>query len=349
MKLQKNLFIKEIRDGRNIEGLFLIKNVSRAETRTGSPYLMLNLMDRTGEMAGRVWDDADRWMAECRPGGVVLLKGQAQAYKGVLQLKINMLKAVDDSNLDMTLFVPSAPYEIKSMTAEVMKLVKTVKNPHLQQLLLLFFKDSGFLKKFKKAPAAKSMHHAYMGGLLEHTLAVTRLADKVSDLYPDVDRSILIAGALLHDIGKIEEFGIDAFPFDYTDKGRLVGHLVIGVDMIQENIRKLPDFPEELGVRLKHLILSHHGRHEFGSPALPMTREAFILNFLDDLDAKINYINRLGDQMRDPGHQWTEYQRTLERFLFVNGRASEEEEPLKIQEQKNRDKTTVPRQMSFLE
>ena len=348
MKLQKGLFIKEIRNGRNIEGLFLVKNMRRAETRAGSPYLMLNVMDSTGEIAGRVWDDADKWMEECRPGGIVLLKGQAQAYKEVLQLKINMLKAVDHSNLDMALFIPSAPYEIKSMAAEVMKLVRTVKNPHLQQLLLLFFKDSGFLKNFKKAPAAKSMHHAYMGGLLEHTLAVTRLADKVSDLYPDVDRSILIAGALLHDIGKIEEFGIDVFPFDYTDKGRLVGHLVIGVDMIQEKIKQLQDFPEELGVRLKHLILSHHGRHEFGSPALPMTREAFILNFLDDLDAKINYINRLGDQMRDPGHQWTEYQRNLERFLFVNGRASEEE-PLKIQEQKNRDKPTEPRQMSFLE
>ena len=351
MKFEKGLFIKEIRDGGNIEGLFLIKDVRRAETRTGNPYLMLNVMDRTGEMAGRVWNDADRWITECRPGGVVLLKGQAQAYKGVLQLKINMLKAADNSNLDMTDFVPTAPFDIKSMAAEVIKLAKTVKNPHLQQLLLLFFKDTGFFENFKKAPAAKSMHHAYMGGLLEHTLAVTRLADKVSVLYPEIDRSILITGALLHDIGKIQEFGFDSFPFDYTVKGRLVGHLVIGVDMVQEKIRELPDFPEELGVRLKHLILSHHGRHEFGSPALPMMREAFILHFLDDLDAKINYINRLEDQAQDSGYQWTEYQRNLERFLFVNGRSSSEEPP-KIQDRKNpdiTDKTTGPKQMSFLE
>ncbi|MCK5229897.1 MAG: HD domain-containing protein, partial [Desulfobulbaceae bacterium] len=164
-------------------------------------------------------------------------------------------------------------------------------------------------------------------------------------------RSILIAGALLHDIGKIQEFGFDTFPFDYTVKGRLVGHLVIGVDMVQEKIRELPDFPEELGVRLKHLILSHHGRHEFGSPALPMMREAFILHFLDDLDAKINYINRLEDQAQDSGYQWTEYQRNLERFLFVNGHASREE-PQKIQDRKSpdiTDNTTGPKQMSFLE
>lgn len=351
MKIEKGLFIKEIRDGGNIEGLFLVKDVRRAETRTGSPYLMLNVMDRTGEMAGRVWNDADRWITECRPGGVVLLKGRAQAYKGVLQLKINTLKAADSSNLDMTDFVPTAPGDIKSMAAEVIKLAKTVKNPHLQQLLLLFFKDTGFFENFKKAPAAKSMHHAYMGGLLEHTLAVTRLADKVSILYPEIDRSILITGSLLHDIGKIQEFGFDSFPFDYTVKGRLVGHLVIGVDMVQEKIRELPDFPEELGVRLKHLILSHHGRHEFGSPTLPMMREAFILHFLDDLDAKINYINRLEDQAQDSGYQWTEYQRNLERFLFVNGRASSEEPP-KIQDRKSpdiTDKTTGPKQMSFLE
>jgi 3'-5' exoribonuclease len=164
------------------------------------------------------------------------------------------------------------------------------------------------------------MHHAYLGGLLEHTLAVAKLAAMLADFYPALDRDLLMTGALLHDIGKTRELAFDAFPFDYTDRGRLVGHLVLGVEMIQDRVKTIPGFPEELATRLQHLILSHHGRYEFGSPALPMISEAFVLNFLDDLDAKLNFLGRLEEQATTPGYQWTDFQRTLERFLYVRGR-----------------------------
>ena len=177
------------------------------------------------------------------------------------------------------------------------------------------------------------MHHAYLGGLLEHTLAVAKLGGLIADCYPALDRDLLMAGALLHDIGKTRELAFAAFPFEYTVRGRLVGHLVIGIEMIQEKIQTIPGFPEEMATRLQHLILSHHGRYEFGSPTLPMISEAFVLNFLDDLDAKLNFMNRLAEQAPGPGYQWTDFQRTLERFLYVKGRPHTEAENPGSQEQ----------------
>lgn len=317
--MDKGCLVKDIRENQTVDGLFLIKEASRAETRTGNPFLILTFMDATGEMAGRVWDDADRWLPACTVGGVVRLTGQAQSFKGVLQLKIATVTAVPESEVDLARFVPAAPGNLPAMAAEVLKIAKAVEEPFLRQLLFEFFRDRKFFAAFKKAPAAKHMHHAYVGGLLEHSLGVTRLAAKVAELYPDVDRSLLLAGALLHDVGKVEEFSYASYPFDYTDSGRLVGHHVLGVELVQARVARIPGFPKELALRLKHLILSHHGRPEFGSPSVPMMLEAFILNFLDDLDAKINYLHRLGRQAPDPGYQWTDYQRTLERFLYVQG------------------------------
>ena len=201
-------------------------------------------------------------------------------------------------------------------------------------LLLKFFNNDEFFTIFKKAPAAKAMHHAYLGGLLEHTLGVARLADQVSKLYSDLDRSLLLAGAMLHDIGKVKEFSFDSHTFDYSNTGRLMGHMVIGVEMIQERINKIKDFPTELGVRIKHLILSHHGRYEFGSPTLPMLMEGFVLNFIDDMDAKLNTIAGVTKKATTEGYQWSDYQRSLERFLFVKGH-SEEEPSSHYQEEKN--------------
>lgn len=319
MTPRKDLKIKNIQDGQSVKGHYLVKEVSRAETKAGKPYLMLTIMDTTGEMAGRVWENADKLLAECPAGAIISLVGQAQAYKGVLQLKIDNIKSIDPSTVDMAEFMPSTTGDIKAMAKEITKIANDIENPHLQELLLAFFKNKKFFAQFKKAPAAKKMHHAYVGGLLEHTLAVTRLAQNVCDLYPAIDRSLLIAGALLHDIGKVKEFDFENIPPDYSDQGRLVGHMVLGVEMIQECIAKIKNFPSELATNLKHLVLSHHGRYEFGSPTLPMMQEAFVLNFIDDLDAKVNYMNRLANRMENDGYQWSEYQRNLERFLFVKG------------------------------
>ncbi len=320
----KTIQIKEITDGQTIHDLFLVREMNRGETKAGKPYLSLVLMDATGEMSGRVWENAERLMGECPAGAVVSITGQAQAYKGILQLRIDGLTRIAESAIDLTLFVPSTRGNVTLMAKELIRLAGSVENPFLKELLLALFGERQLMQLFKKAPAAKMMHHACVGGLLEHTLAVARLAESICALYPSLDRSLLMTGALLHDLGKLKEFNFDSFPFEYSDRGRLVGHMVLGIEMMQEAIKGISGFPEELADRLKHLILSHHGRYEFGSPSLPMMQEAFALNFLDDLDAKINYLDRLAGQVKRDGYQWTEFQRNLERFLFVRGHASNE-------------------------
>ncbi|MDH5525492.1 MAG: HD domain-containing protein [Desulfobulbaceae bacterium] len=320
----KQLQAKDIKDGQAINDLFLVKEMNRGETKAGKPYLSLSLMDASGEIGARVWDNADQLMGQCPVGAIVAVTGQAQAYKGIIQLKIDAIQRVAENEVDPALFVPSTSGDIKLMSKELLKIISGVENPFLKELLLAIFGKKSLMRDFAKAPAAKAMHHAYVGGLLEHTLAVARLAEQVSALYPGMDRSLLISGALLHDIGKLKEFDFSSYPADYSDSGRLMGHMVLGIEMIQEKIDEVAGFPKELAVQLKHLILSHHGRHEFGSPTLPMMTEAFVLNFLDDLDAKVNYMGRLAKQIDGENYQWTDYQRNLERFLFIKGHKSDE-------------------------
>ena len=317
MTLAKKCFIKELHDNQQLEELFLLKSVQLAETKAGKPYLTLVLLDKSGEISGRVWEQAEKFLPECQAGQVVAVEGQVQAYKGVLQLKVGTVRLLVEGAVDLGDFLPCTSGDIPAMAAELKGLSKTVADPDLNKLLQAFIKDEEFFAAFCKAPAAKAMHHAYLGGLLEHTLSLTRLAAAVAKLYPQLDRSLLLAGAILHDVGKVTEFTFTVLPFDYSDEGRLVGHLVMGVEMIQARVAKLRDFPAPLAMRLKHLLLSHHGRYEYGSPSLPMLREAFVLNFIDDLDAKMNYFDRLGAQVRGSGYQWSEYQRNLERFLYL--------------------------------
>ncbi len=319
MENAKDIFINTIKDGQNINSLFLIKDMTRAETKNGKPYLMLTLVDRTGEIEGRVWENAERFESLCRPGSIVFVSAQSQTFRNNMQLKVSTIEAVEEKSADPGLFLPSAGEDIEIMFTDLRRLAKSVQDSSLKKLLLDFLDADDFAIPFKKAPAAKKMHHAYIGGLLEHTLSVARLADMVSNHYPAIDRSLLIAGAILHDIGKIDEYSFDSYPFDFTDQGRLVGHMVLGIEIIRGRIAQQKDFPAELGDRLYHLVLSHHGQHEFGSPVVPMMIEAFVLHFLDDLDAKMNNMMRLRDQMTEPGHQWTDFQRHLGRFLFIPG------------------------------
>ena len=320
MTAEKKIFANQIHGGQAVEDIFMVKEMSRAETRSGKPYLIMTFMDRSGEIAGRLWENADAFIDMCEQGSLVEISAQAQEYRGKLQLKVDDIRRIGKDAVDPVLFIQSSKKNIADMAREIHSLAASLQNPFYRKLLLEFFNDSTFFKEFQKAPAAKSMHHAYLGGLLEHTLAVSQLAEMVSDFYPTLDRELLLAGALLHDIGKTREFAFDTYPFNYTNKGRLMGHLVLGAEMIQEKINTLSEFPEDLSTRLQHLVLSHHGRYEFGSPCLPMVSEAFVLNFIDDLDAKLNFMGRLEEQAPEPGYQWTDFQRTLERFLFINGR-----------------------------
>jgi 3'-5' exoribonuclease len=325
MAAEKKTFINQIRDGQHVADHFLVKGMSRAETRSGKPYLILTLMDRTGELPARLWDNVDALLPASKPGSLVFIEGQAQTYRETLQLKVDNLKGVTADQQDMLLFLPSCRVDIDDMADQIVSLAKSVAEPSYRKLLLKFFNDRSFFADFKVAPAAKNMHHAYLGGLLEHTLGVSRLAEAVSGLYPALDRDLLLTGSLLHDIGKVEELSCRSYPFDYTDQGRLVGHLVLGAKMIQDRINSIGNFADEPAMYLQHLVLSHHGRHEFGSPTLPMMSEAFVLNFIDDLDAKLNHMSRLEDKAVKDGYQWSEFQRTLDRFLYIKGRPHQED------------------------
>lgn len=327
--MEKNVFVEGLKEGDRFDDLFLIKNVKQGETRAGKPYLVLTVMDKSGEVSGPVWENVAALQKICVAGEVVQLAGTVQSYRDTLQLRIEGVNQVAQQEIDLVHFYPVSPKNIEQMADELQQLVQSVSNPFLKKLLNFFFKKSDCWLPFQEAPAAKGIHHAYIGGLLEHSLSVAKVADFLAVHYAGVDRSLLMTGALLHDIGKLQELKMESGVVEYTVRGRLKGHLVIGSEMVAQAAGKIRDFPEELLEQLQHLILSHHGRQEFGSPTVPMTVEAFMLSFLDDLDAKMNITEQLRRKMGNMAMSWTEYQRSLERYLYLGGFAENTEQESK--------------------
>ncbi len=322
--MKKSIFVADMKEGERIDDLFLVKSAKLGETRAGKPYLVLTVMDRSGEISGPIWDNVEALQNICVPAEVIRLVGTVQAYREKPQLKIDAAHKVPQEDIHSGLFFPTSSRNLEEMADELRALIHSVGNPFLKKLLGHFFKKGEWWEKFQEAPAAKAIHHAYVGGLLEHSLSVAKIADFLAGHYAGVDRSLLLAGALLHDIGKLEELTVVGGLIDYTVRGRLKGHLVIGSEMVALAVGKIRDFPEELLDQLQHLLLSHHGRQEFGSPTVPMTVEAFILSFLDDLDAKMNITEQLRRKMEGAEMSWTEYQRPLERYLYLGGLRKEE-------------------------
>lgn len=334
--MDKNIFVTELKEGDRFADLFLVKTVKLGETRAGKPYLVLTVMDKSGEVSGPVWENVPALQKICVVGEVVQLKGTVQSYRDMVQLRIDSVNQVPQTEVDLAHFYPASPRNIGEMADEVQVLIRTVTNPFLKKLLNHFLKKGDWWPDFQEAPAAKGIHHAYLGGLLEHSLSVAKIADFLASHYAGVDRSLLIAGALLHDIGKLEELKMENGIVEYTVRGRLKGHLVIGSEMIVMAAGKIRDFPGELLEQLQHLILSHHGRQEFGSPAVPMTVEAFMLSFLDDLDAKMNITEQLRRKMDNKEMSWTDYQRSLERYLYLGGFSDKEQEEEVVQPMNSR-------------
>jgi 3'-5' exoribonuclease len=311
---EKTVFVEQLQDGQQVEDVFLVARKNLAETKAGKPYLALSLMDRTGEIEARVWDNAPVFDPRAAVGNYVRIRGTAKLFRDQLQLGVVHLEQVEAAGVSPADFMPASRRTKEDMQAELAEIIAMVAHPGLRGLLETVFSGET-LEQFSTAPAAKKMHHAYLGGLLEHTLSVTGLAMKLAEQYPGLDRDILMTGALLHDLAKIQEFSFAAPPFDYTDQGRLMGHLVLGVDMVRRAARGIEQLDDRLLDQVCHLILSHHGRHEFGAPVLPMTQEALLLHHADDIDAKMNYTDQLREKMTEPG--WTDYQRPLERFLYL--------------------------------
>lgn len=312
------IFIKDIKDRDQITGVFLVKEKITAMAKNGKPYMNLKLMDKSGEVDGKIWDNVDQIAGMFEKNDFLKIAAKASVYLGKMQLVIADLKRVPEEEVELADFLPETERDIKEMEGELQSLLSTIDNRWLKSLLDTIFSDPEIWPLYRVAPAAKGMHHVYLGGLLEHSLAVSKLADAVTPLYNGLDRDLIIAGALLHDLGKVREMKF-ARAFDYSDEGKLIGHITIGVEMIHEKICKIDGFPPELAMHLKHLILSHHGQYEYGSPKRPKTLEATVLNYLDDLDSKINGINTHIKKEKEMQGNWTSYHRLYDRYFYIPG------------------------------
>lgn len=318
------IFVSEIKDRDQVNSVFLVKEKTMAMAKNGKPYMTLHLMDKSGEIEGRVWDNVDVISSLFEKDDFISILSKASVYLGKMQLIVSELSRVPDKDVALADFLPESQRDGEEMVEELLALVSSISDGHLSELLSSFFADHEFLALYRIAPAAKGMHHVYLGGLLEHSLAVAKLVDLIVPLYPGLNRDLLVAGALLHDVGKVREMTY-LRSFDYTDEGKLLGHITIGTEMVQEKISSIPGFPPELSMLLKHMILAHHGQYEFGSPKRPKTIEATVLNYLDDLDSKINGIRT--HIRKEPVNQsrWTVYHRLYDRYFFKENCLKEEE------------------------
>lgn len=311
----KKVYVSQIQERDWVEAVFLVRDKVVGMAKNGKPYLTLKLMDRSGEVEGRVWDRVDELTALFERDDFVQVSAKASVYLGKMQLVVQELVRIGENAVDLADFLPVSTRPVEVMTSELRQLVAGFTDRHLRALLEAFLADESFLSAYSRAPAAKAMHHVYLGGLLEHSLAVAALADDICSRYRGLNRDLLVSGALLHDVGKVNELRY-ARSFEYTDAGKLLGHIVIGVEMVEEKLRSLPDFPVELSILLKHLLLSHHGQYEYGSPKRPKTLEAVILNFIDDLDSKINGVRTHLEKEADSESSWTQYHRLYDRYFF---------------------------------
>jgi 3'-5' exoribonuclease len=308
-------FINELKTGDEVRQPFLMRDKSLKSARNGSLYMQMQLADRTGQINGRMWD-VERELFESIPqDDFVMVRGQVETYQNQLQFIVKTIEPLPESAVDVADFLPATEGDVEQMFARLIEIAKVVKQPGLRKLLAAFFKDEEVAAKFKRAPAATGNHHAFIGGLLEHTLSTAELALNVADHYPKINRDLLITGVLLHDLGKIEEFHYDK-SFSYSDAGNLLGHLYIGARMIEERSKDIPEMTPDLLLDLSHLVLSHHGEYAYQSPKLPMTCEALIVHYIDNLDAKVNAFQAALARDADPDSHWTEWNRMFERRLF---------------------------------
>ena len=319
----KQVYVKDVKERDWVESPFLVRDKIMAMAKNGKPYMTLKLMDRTGEIEGRVWDRVDEFSSRFEKDDFIFAHGKASVYMGKMQLVVQDLERLDEASIDLGDYLPTSDRDSAQMEARLRDKVASIGDSHLRRLMESFLADDDFLKRFVMAPAAKAMHHVYLGGLLEHSLAVADLVDDVSGRYPGLNRDLLVTGALLHDVGKIDELCY-ARSFDYTDEGKLIGHIVIGTELVEDKIRGLEGFPRKTAVLLKHLLLSHHGQYEFGSPKRPKTVEAVILNFLDDLDSKINGVRTHIEREPDNPNGWTSYHRLYDRYFFKDAMPANE-------------------------
>jgi 3'-5' exoribonuclease len=316
-------YVQQLADGDNVEEVFLVTDKQLRANRNGNLYLQLELRDRTGSISARLWNAGEQLFRSFDSGDFVLVKGKVQLFQGALQMILSGVEKYPVEKVELADFLPHTEQDVSKLYERLCTFLRKLGNPHLRALAECFLMDHDFVEAFCKAPAGIRVHHAYLGGLLEHVVTLLEAADRLAPLYPDVDRDLLMMGVFLHDVGKVRELSYER-AFAYSDEGQLIGHIVLGVEMLNERVVRVSEltgepFPKELLLRLKHLVVSHHGTLEFGSPRLPMTPEAIALHHLDNFDAKVHVFTR--DIREDPnkGAAWTPFNQSLQRRLFKGG------------------------------
>ena len=286
----KDIYIADLAnfdEGKLFDGFFLVLAKQQRTTKNNKPYLNLILGDKTGQLEGRVWEISDPRIAkDFDKGDIVKARGSASRFDDRLQMKIDQLRKAQPNEVDKIDMLPSTTYDVAALWSQLLAFVDGFTDPDLKLLLATMLADPSIAQAYREAPAAKQLHHAWLGGLLEHVVSLLTLADRVAPHYPMLHRDLLLTGVILHDIGKVRELSWE-IGFEYTLEGTLLGHIQMGMALAEQTMDSLPNFPPKLKTLVLHMILSHHGKLEFGSPKLPMIPEALVLNFLDDLDAKM--------------------------------------------------------------
>jgi 3'-5' exoribonuclease len=311
----KSPFISELEVNKPITAAFLVQSKEVREKKSGEPYLSLILGDKSGKMDSKMWDNVVEVLDTFDRDDFVKVKGIVQLHLNRPQFIIHKIRAMADHEVDFADFFPASLRNPEEMWAELRGIVAEIKNPHLLALLNAILDDPEIARRFRMAPAAKSIHHAFLGGLLEHVLSLCALCKKTAGHYPFIDLDLMIAGAVLHDIGKIYELSYDR-GFNYTTEGQLLGHIMIAIRLIGDKIPSVPGFPVPLRNLLEHIVISHHGKLEFGSPKLPQFPEAILLHYLDDMDSKMESMRALIEGDRQSGTDFTAYNPALERTIL---------------------------------
>lgn len=313
-------YVNQLSHGDSVDEAFLVSDKQLRANRQGNLYLQLELRDKTGSVGARLWNATEELARIFEPGDYLLVRGKTQIFQGSLQIILTHIEVLDPARVEPEDFLPQSSQNVAKLYNRLREVLLAMHDQHLRALVECFLIDEEFVAKFTASPAGIKNHHAYQGGLLEHVVTMLNVADRILEFYPDVDRDLLLTGIFLHDVGKIAELSYDR-SFAYTDEGQLVGHLVMGVEILREKVERTVDltgepFPNELLLRLKHMIVSHHGALEYGSPKLPMTLEAVALHYLDNLDAKLHTFGR--EIRDDPVREstWTPFQQSLGRRLF---------------------------------
>jgi len=316
-------YVAQLADGDTLEEVYLVTDKQLRANRNGNLYLQVEMRDRTGAISARLWNAGEPLFRSFEDGDFLLAKGKVQLFQGSLQVILSQISRVESDKIEMADFLPHTDQNVTKLFEQMRGILMRLSNPHLRGLAEVFLMDEELMREYCTAPAGIRVHHAYLGGLLEHVVNLLNTAEQVLPLYPDVDRDLLIMGIFLHDIGKVRELSYTR-AMAYSDEGQLIGHLVIGVEILNEKQGRVSDltgepFPRELLLRLKHMILSHHGSYEFGSPRLPMTPEAIALHYLDSLDSKVHIFTREINQDRNQGAAWTPFNQSLQRRIYKGG------------------------------